>query len=62
TTAKLLPVNLTQSLANTQNCTSLLSSVGRRWERDATLRFAPLTQHVLPLTPACRGISGFFFY
>ncbi|MEG2237647.1 MAG: hypothetical protein RRY13_08340 [Akkermansia sp.] len=39
-----------------------LSSVGRRWERDATLRFAPLTQHVLPLTPACRGISGFFFY
>ncbi|MEG0025349.1 MAG: hypothetical protein RR719_08415 [Akkermansia sp.] len=39
-----------------------LSSLGRRWERDATLRFAPLTQHVLPLTPACRGISGFFFY
>ncbi|MEG0334272.1 MAG: hypothetical protein RR607_07295, partial [Akkermansia sp.] len=26
--------------------------LGVRWEPDATLRFAPLTQHVLPLTPS----------
>ncbi|MEG1507617.1 MAG: hypothetical protein RR373_03165, partial [Akkermansia sp.] len=26
--------------------------LGVRWEPDATLRFAPLTQHVLPQTPA----------
>ncbi|MEG0025347.1 MAG: hypothetical protein RR719_08405, partial [Akkermansia sp.] len=27
---------------------------GVRWEPDATLRFAPLTQHVLPQTPPRR--------
>ncbi|MEG1508577.1 MAG: hypothetical protein RR373_08095, partial [Akkermansia sp.] len=28
--------------------------LGVRWEPDATLRFAPLTQHVLPQTPTRR--------
>ncbi|MEG2809978.1 MAG: hypothetical protein RR889_04940, partial [Akkermansia sp.] len=28
--------------------------LGVRWEPDATLRFASLTQHVLPQTPALR--------
>ncbi|MEG2810587.1 MAG: hypothetical protein RR889_08090, partial [Akkermansia sp.] len=33
---------------------------GLRWEPDATLRFAPLTQHVLPQTPPLRNFSNKF--
>ncbi|MEG3024212.1 MAG: hypothetical protein RR888_09090, partial [Akkermansia sp.] len=39
-------------IINTNSGSTVSPTLGLRWEADATLRFAPLTQHVLSQTPS----------